>query len=80
MLDVPTCVLYPFVRPTTTIGVSVDAEAGPTPGAGDQEPSWPQRMLDNLWVLLALGVVIPGILYLGWGLWELAELPTWGGG
>jgi hypothetical protein len=41
---------------------------------------WPQRMLDNLWVLLALAILIPGILYLGWGLWELAELPTWGGG
>jgi hypothetical protein len=41
---------------------------------------WPQRMLDNLWLLLALSIVIPGVLYLGWGLWELAELPTWGGG
>jgi hypothetical protein len=40
---------------------------------------WPQRMLDNLWLLLALGIVVPAVLYLGWGLWELAELPTWGG-
>jgi hypothetical protein len=54
-----------------------DAE---TTEAGEREPSWPQRMLDNLWLLLALGVVIPAVLYLGWGLWELAELPTWGGG
>jgi hypothetical protein len=41
---------------------------------------WPQRLLDNLWLLLALSIVIPGLMYLGWGLWELAELPTWGGG
>jgi hypothetical protein len=40
---------------------------------------WPQRVLDNLWLLLALSVVIPGLMYLAWGLWELAELPTWGG-
>jgi hypothetical protein len=40
---------------------------------------WPQRMLDNLWLLLAIGVLVPAVMYLGWGLWELAELPTWGG-
>ena len=43
-------------------------------------PPWPQRMLDNLWLLLALSVLIPGVLYLGWGLWELIELPSWTGG
>ncbi len=39
---------------------------------------WQQRMLDNLWLLIAISIVVPGILYLGWGLWELVELPTWG--
>jgi hypothetical protein len=39
-----------------------------------------QRVLDNLWLLLALSILIPGLIYLGWGLWELAELPAWGGG
>jgi hypothetical protein len=36
-------------------------------------------MMDNLWILLALGVLIPAVLYLGWGLWEFVELSTWGG-
>jgi hypothetical protein len=45
----------------------------------EQEPAWPQRMMDNLWILLALGVLIPAVLYLGWGLWEFVELSTWGG-
>jgi hypothetical protein len=49
------------------------------PGADDQVP-WPQRFLDNLYLLIAISVVIPGILYLGWGLWEIFELPVWGGG
>lgn len=44
----------------------------------DQLP-WQQRLLDNIWLLLAISLVVPGLLYLGWGLWELAELPTWGG-
>jgi hypothetical protein len=39
---------------------------------------WQQRVLDNLWLLLAVSIVVPSVLYLGWGLWELAELPTWG--
>lgn len=46
---------------------------------GADEQPWQQRLLDNIWVLVALGIVIPALLYLGWGLWELAELPTWGG-
>jgi hypothetical protein len=49
--------------------------------ARDEEPiPWPQRALDNFWVLLALSVLIPGLMYLAWGLWELVDLPTWGGG
>lgn len=58
----------------------MDADAEGSPDVADRQPSWPQRVLDNLWLLLTLGVVIPAVLYLGWGLWELAELPTWGGG
>jgi len=40
---------------------------------------WPQRLMDNLWLLLAISVLVPSLLYLAWGLWELATLPTWGG-
>lgn len=45
----------------------------------DESLPWQQRALDNFWLLLAIGIVVPAVLYLGWGLWELAELPTWGG-
>ena len=51
----------------------------PEDRAGDQEP-WQQRMLDNLWLLLALGIIIPAVIYLLWGLWELSQVPIWGGG
>ena len=45
----------------------------------DREVPLAQRLLDNLWLLLLISVAVPSVLYLGWGLWELAELPTWGG-
>lgn len=46
----------------------------------DDRIPWQQRILDNLWLLLALSILVPGLMYLLWGLWELANLPTWGGG
>jgi hypothetical protein len=49
------------------------------PEAADRVP-WQQRALDNLWLLVAIAVLVPGILYLLWGLIELALLESWGGG
>ncbi len=54
-----------------------ESTSPPDRTAGGETP-WQQRMLDNIWLLIAISVVVPGLLYLGWGLWELAELPTWG--
>lgn len=54
-------------------------DEAPRQGADKQQP-WQQRLLDNLWLLLALSIVIPAVLYLGWGLWEIFALPSWGGG
>jgi hypothetical protein len=34
-----------------------------------------QRLLDNPWILLALGVLIPFISYTAWGWFELAHVP-----
>lgn len=44
-----------------------------------EDHPWQQKVLDNLWLLLALGTIIPALMYLAWGMWELAELPLWGG-
>lgn len=49
------------------------------PEGSDEDVPWQQKVIDNLWILLALSLLIPGLIYLGWGLWELANLPTWGG-
>lgn len=40
---------------------------------------WQQKVIDNIWLLLALGTLVPLAIYFLWGLWELANVPLWGG-
>ena len=46
-------------------------------GADDQDGPAPfmQRLLDNHFLLLFLGVVIPTVLYVIWGVMEIANIP-----
>ena len=41
--------------------------------AGDR-PHWLQRLLDNPWLLLVLGVLIPFLSYTLWGIVELRSV------
>ncbi|HEX6211816.1 MAG TPA: hypothetical protein VF136_13630 [Methylomirabilota bacterium] len=34
-----------------------------------------QRLFDNVFLLLAAGLLIMFVLYTGWGLWEITSLP-----
>lgn len=34
-----------------------------------------QRLFDNVFLLLAAGIVVMLIVYTGWGLWEVLTLP-----
>jgi hypothetical protein len=34
-----------------------------------------QRLYDNVYLLLAAGILIMLVLYTGWGLWEIQSLP-----
>ena len=42
------------------------------------EPAVPlgQRLFDNMFLLLALGLIVVFVLYTGWGLLEITSLPT----
>jgi hypothetical protein len=51
----------------------------------DQEPAseskperipFMQRLLDNHFLLLFLGVVLPTVLYIIWGILELVQIPV----
>lgn len=35
-----------------------------------------QKLMDNHWLLLALGILVPAISYTAWGLLELLVVPT----
>ena len=43
----------------------------------DHEPEpLGQRLFDNMYLLLAAGLLVMVVLYTGWGLWEITSLPT----
>ena len=49
------------------------------PPANDAEAREPipfmQRLLDNPFLLLMLGIVVPTVFYLIWGIMEMVQLP-----
>ena len=54
--------------------------AEPTSSTADDDlPEEPvpfmQQLIDNPWMLLFLGVVIPTVLYIIWGVMEIASVP-----
>lgn len=45
-----------------------------TPESGEEIP-FGQRLYDNWLLLMIAGIVIMGVIYTGWGLWEIATMP-----
>ncbi len=43
--------------------------------AGDEDIPVMQKILDNHFLLLFLGVVMPTMLYIVWGVIEVAQIP-----
>lgn len=43
--------------------------------AGEERVPFMQRVLDNPFLLLFLGVTLPAVLYLMWGVMEVANIP-----
>jgi hypothetical protein len=46
-------------------------EAGPA----DEQIPLPQRLFDNVFLLLVAGIVVMVVVYTGWGIWEALTLP-----
>lgn len=42
----------------------------------DKTPPLMQRVLDNPFILLFLGVAFPAVLYLIWGIMEIVSVPV----
>jgi hypothetical protein len=46
----------------------------PKPGRAERVPAM-QRILDNPFLLLFVGITIPTVLYIVWGVMEIASIP-----
>lgn len=40
-----------------------------------ERPPLGQRLFDNVFLLLALGLIVMFVVYTGWGLWEIMTMP-----
>ncbi len=48
---------------------------GESQGPGDGRPPLGQRLYDNPFLLLLAGIVVMGLFYTTWGLWQVLSLP-----
>lgn len=39
-------------------------------------PHFMQTALDNMWLMLALGILTPTVIYTLWGLWNVISIPV----
>jgi hypothetical protein len=53
----------------------VEVPMPPIDGTSQERVPTMQRILDNPFLLLFLGVTIPTVLYLIWGVMEVASIP-----
>ena len=48
----------------------------PSPASSEQEPvPIMQRILDNPFLLLFLGIAVPAVFYIVWGIMEITQIP-----
>jgi hypothetical protein len=40
-----------------------------------ETPPLGQRLFDNMYLLLALGVLVMLVVFTGWGMWEILSMP-----
>ena len=45
------------------------------PSESTERPPLGQRLFDNVFLLLAVGMLIMFVVYTGWGAWEILSMP-----
>jgi hypothetical protein len=50
----------------------------PSPDNGSDAARVPlgQRLFDNMYLLLALGLAVMFVVFTAWGMWEILSMPT----
>lgn len=41
-----------------------------------ETPPLGQRLFDNMYLLLALGLLVMFVIFTAWGMWEILSMPT----
>lgn len=60
----------------SNLNTDASGSGEPPEEAGEDEPiPMMQRILDNPFILLFLGVAVPAVLYLIWGIMEVVQIP-----
>ena len=49
--------------------------SGETPAPSVERVPWQQALMDDVFLLLALGLLVPTFFYIVWGLMSLGEVP-----
>jgi len=52
-----------------------EGQSGGSKGAKPEQIPFMQRLLDNPFLLLFLGVVVPTVFYIVWGIIEITQIP-----
>lgn len=47
----------------------------PSPNDPAEKPPLGQRLFDNVYLLLVLGVLVMLVVFTGWGMWEILSMP-----
>ena len=50
-------------------------DPSPNAPAEDERPPIGQRLFDNMYLLLALGLLVMLVVFTAWGMWEVLSMP-----
>lgn len=66
--------LFRCAQPVTQL--SEEPMADSPPRDAPETPPLMQRLFDNVFLLLVVGIVIMLVVYTGWGMWEILTMPA----
>jgi hypothetical protein len=57
--------------------MNVERQPGTSPEPANERPRWQQVIFDDIFLILMLGLVVPTLFYMVWGLMDLASVPIY---
>ena len=51
-------------------------DPAPNETSNTEQPPLGQRLFDNIYLMLALGLLVMLLVFTAWGIWEILSMPT----